>query len=187
VTPYRRIVDVELPTRVVHIQRTNSSTHPQRWLRLVHTNGGLRRYTTLSYCWGATETFYVATMKTLDPYLNSISWDWLPPLFQAGALVTLYLGYPYICINGLCIVQDDPDDWRGEVNNMTTIYFKSVITLAAAQGSDPTEGLYSKLSSQHVAKVFPIEAGEMYLRGKCTILASLLPVMKNVYVFLCST
>lgn len=45
-------------------------------------------------------------------------------------------------IDSLCIIQDDPHDWKQESSNMFNIYGGSYCNISAAVGSDSTSGLF---------------------------------------------
>jgi hypothetical protein len=53
---------------------------------------------------------------------SALPWDTLPRLFQDAILITRRIGYRYLWIDSLCIVQDSPNDWRQEMTRMGSIY-----------------------------------------------------------------
>ena len=46
-------------------------------------------------------------------------------------------------MDALCIIQDDVDDWRAEVTNMSDVYFGSTLTIAASDAKDSTGGFFA--------------------------------------------
>ncbi|KAH8878784.1 hypothetical protein GQ53DRAFT_619945, partial [Thozetella sp. PMI_491] len=52
------------------------------------------------------------------------------------------LGYHFIWIDALCMVQDDPDDWNTEAYKMQWIYQGATLTLSAAAGKNYAAGLF---------------------------------------------
>jgi len=58
------------------------------------------------------------TKNTLAEHLRQISWGKLSKTFQDALTITYELGYQYIWIDSLCIVQDDRSDWETESKNM---------------------------------------------------------------------
>lgn len=58
-------------------------------------------------------------------------------------LVTREVGFRYIWIDALCIVQDDKLDVEKEIGKMGQIYRNSSLTIGAAKGSDVTSGLFA--------------------------------------------
>lgn len=53
------------------------------------------------------------------------------------------LNVRYLWIDSLCIVQDDPKDWRRECEMMGLVYRDAHVTIAAADATDSTQGLFS--------------------------------------------
>jgi hypothetical protein len=58
--------------------------------------------------------------------------------------LTLKLGFRYIWIDSLCIVQDDPADWETESSRMAEIYHGAILTLAATSSAGDDEGCCPK-------------------------------------------
>jgi hypothetical protein len=54
------------------------------------------------------------------------------------------LGFLYIWIDTLCIVQDDDEDWKREASSMAAVYGGSALNLAASGANDGTFGLISE-------------------------------------------
>jgi hypothetical protein len=51
-----------------------------------------------------------------------------------------YLGFRYLWIDSLCIIQDDSDDWEAEAARMASVYSNATLTFAATEAADPSEG-----------------------------------------------
>jgi hypothetical protein len=60
-------------------------------------------------------------------------------------IIASHLGFQYIWIDALCIVQDSYDgwDWKQESANMDKIYGNATLTVAAAAATSTTEGIFS--------------------------------------------
>jgi hypothetical protein len=56
----------------------------------------------------------------------------LPLNFQDAVATTIRLGYRYLWIVSLCILQQDVQDWRHEAGRMAGYYSNTVVTLAIA-------------------------------------------------------
>jgi len=54
--------------------------------------------------------------------------------------LTIKLGFRYIWIDSLCIIQDDAEDWELESALMSEIYQNAVLTIAATSSSGDNEG-----------------------------------------------
>lgn len=72
--------------------------------------------------------------------------DDLPLTFKHAIEITKRLGYRYLWIDSLCIVQDSPEDWKTESLTMTTVYRNSTLTISALWGSDSHTGCFVKRS-----------------------------------------
>ncbi|KAF4632575.1 hypothetical protein G7Y89_g5552 [Cudoniella acicularis] len=118
-------------------------------VRLPETKGMRGRYICLSHCWGGFQPACITKRATLASNLAGIAWDALPMTFQHAVTTTSRLGFEYIWIDSICIVQDDADDWRLEAAEMANIYENAALTLAATSPPN-SEGLFSSSSSQAV-------------------------------------
>lgn len=72
----------------------------------------------------------------------NIAFDSLPKTLRQAATLTMELGYEYIWIDALCIIQNDPEDWDMEGSKMHYIYQGAALTLSAAAGKDCAAGLF---------------------------------------------
>jgi hypothetical protein len=135
----------KLPTRVLDV-----GTLDQPNLHLVESFGGRGKYLALSHCWGA--VLHVKTVSAnLATHLQNVREENLSRLFQDAvhitrALSSTYLSKIYLWIDALCIVQDDPADWKREAAVMGRVYEDAFLTIAATDGID---GAYSLLDEQH--------------------------------------
>ena len=74
--------------------------------------------------------------------LQEIQLDLLPQTFKDAIHITRELGYQYIWIDSLCILQDDQYDWAYESSTMIRIYSNSVLTIAALWGCNSDSGCF---------------------------------------------
>ncbi|KAF2474482.1 HET-domain-containing protein, partial [Lindgomyces ingoldianus] len=100
-------------------------------------------YVALSHCWGAFQT-YKTEKHSLNDRLTGLSWSHIPETFQDAILITRSLGFHFIWIDSLCIVQDDLDDWAGESSRMNSVYANAALTIAAATAEDDTQGFLQR-------------------------------------------
>ena len=121
------------PTRVIEIVESDPSWH----VRLFRPSTAID-YVALSYCWGGPQT--MLTTKTEKDWENSLPWAELSQTIKDSILVTSKLGYKYIWIDALCIMQDDTKDKMGEIAKMAQVYGSAIWTLAASKASAATEG-----------------------------------------------
>jgi hypothetical protein len=66
----------------------------------------------------------------------------VPKTFQHAAIITARLGYRYLWIDSLCIVQDCESDWIAESSIMGEIYRGSICTIAALEAKDSYGGCF---------------------------------------------
>ncbi|KAB2571561.1 hypothetical protein DBV05_g9777 [Lasiodiplodia theobromae] len=81
--------------------------------------------------------------RLLDRYReDGFALEDLPRTLRDAARVTRRLGFRYIWIDSLCIVQDSVEDWERESKRMGAVYENAYCTIAATQApNDDTEFL----------------------------------------------
>ncbi|KAE9375285.1 HET-domain-containing protein [Stipitochalara longipes BDJ] len=134
------IGDNDLPTRLIDVGPADGSEEP----RLVQLLKGEKdRYLALSHCWGVStiNERLTTTLATLDLRLDSIPMSAMPANFYDATIITRKLGYRYLWIDSLCIIQDSTDDWEIESQNMGNIYRNASLTIAAAGAKDSDGGM----------------------------------------------
>ncbi len=142
-----------LPTRLVEVTETPMTSKDERTqlsARLV-LSAELppdTTYLTLSHCWG-TVPFFTLTEGNLEQMRVSMPVDQLQPLFQDAMSITAQLGFRYIWIDSLCIIQDfaGSRDWLSESGRMDVVYRNSVCNLAATGYSTGRQRLLSDASA----------------------------------------
>ncbi|RYO96014.1 hypothetical protein DL765_011752 [Monosporascus sp. GIB2] len=128
----------ELPTRVIDV-----GVEGLREPRLLISSGARANYVTLSYCWGKTRPITTQTL-TLQQHLDSIPFSELPKTFQDAVTVTRALGYQFLWIDSLCIIQDSAEDWQQECAKMATIYMRAIVTIAGTKVTDSQSGFLAE-------------------------------------------
>jgi hypothetical protein len=126
-------------TRLIEIT-DNSFNH----VHLVSVTSAVQ-YVALSYCWGTSKQ-PGTTQSNLPSRQQQINVSGLPKTLQDAILVTWALGFRYIWIDSLCIVQDDLDDWATESSNMADIYSGACLVIAATRAKDCAEGFLQSRS-----------------------------------------
>ncbi|KAF5641437.1 heterokaryon incompatibility protein [Fusarium tjaetaba] len=127
------------PTRLLDLGHLASIST----LRLIETAASPSQgpYLTLSHCWGKKQ-LTCATKENLQSLYSGITN--LPQTFQDAIAATRNLGYRYLWIASLCIVQNDPGDWAREAALMHRVYTEADCNLAAAAPRDSIGGLFFK-------------------------------------------
>ncbi|WDK18666.1 heterokaryon incompatibility protein [Colletotrichum graminicola] len=120
-----------LPTRIVDV-----STDPPR-LQITSNEPG--SFVALSHCWGSPVDGGGPPMtrrNSIGTHIRAIDPATLPRNFKDAITVTLALGFKYIWIDSLCIVQDDGDDWAREAASMKTVYENASLVLATSSSGN---------------------------------------------------
>jgi hypothetical protein len=132
------IEDVVLPTRILYF----GTTIDLQDVHLLTSEGQTGKYVALSYCWGGQNSL-VATKATIEQMSRGIALASMPAMFRDAVIVAHRLGFSYLWIDSLCILQDCPDDWDRESGAMGEIYRRAAITIAAASAPNSHTGLLS--------------------------------------------
>ncbi|KAM6513776.1 hypothetical protein FALCPG4_014991 [Fusarium falciforme] len=135
---------VKLPSRVIDVGSEGQDP------RIVETNSQLGEYLTLSYCWGGISNGKTVSTN-LQERLVGISLHALCKTHQDAIDLTRRLGFRYLWIDALCIVQDDTADWAAEAARMWEIYRDSALTIAADSSKSGNGGIYSRRRNELVA------------------------------------
>ncbi|KAH8817197.1 heterokaryon incompatibility protein-domain-containing protein, partial [Xylogone sp. PMI_703] len=111
-------------------------------------------YIALSYVWGATQKAYTTDTGNVMLHrthggLEKVR-DALPEVIRDAIDLVRRLGYQYLWIDRLCIVQDSPRSWKLNAYNMDVIYGNAFLTICAADG-DSTAGLRAMRPESHNA------------------------------------
>jgi hypothetical protein len=95
----------------------------------------LERYAALSYPWGSRKQYCLTKKNVADleekGSLTHLSTA-LGPIVMDSMQVCRGLNIPYLWIDALCIIQDDAESKRAQIQNMDYIYANAYITLVAA-------------------------------------------------------
>ena len=128
-------------------------------VRIVETKGVKAGYLCLSHCWGC-EQIVTTTKSTFEKRKVAIEWGELSKTFQDAIALTRSLGFDYIWIDSLCIIQDDAADWAFESAKMASVYSNGYLTIAATRSASGSGGLYAHTPDVTVSGVLP--NGEEY-------------------------
>lgn len=126
-----------LPNRVIEVGSPDGSTEPY----LLETCGRTGKYLTLSHSWGGGLPVQT-TRANIQRHQVEVKLADLPRTFRDAVQVTRRLGFRYLWIDSLCIIQDDEKDWEVEAALMHQYYKLSLLTIAAADGSNSEDGLF---------------------------------------------
>jgi hypothetical protein len=112
--------------------------------RCVAVWGQNEPYIALSYVWGRTTNFELRLENRDEMFqVDSLEhrWEEIPQTIKDSILLTEKLGFRYLWVDSLCIIQDDEMNKVRVVNQMASIYSRAAITIVAGDGSDASHGL----------------------------------------------
>lgn len=99
-------VDLPSPIRLLDVGSPDDLTKPKLRLQGCADLGSRQMYLTLSHCWGGAKIYQLAS-STYESLRIGIALDVLPKSFKDAILITRKLGYRYLWVDSLCIVQDN--------------------------------------------------------------------------------
>jgi hypothetical protein len=129
--------DSKLPTRVLEV----ISGEGLPCLRLIVSDHRFGRYATLSHVWGRLQII-TTNLNTVQDRLEGISPRDLSNTFYHAVVTTRKLGFRYLWIDSLCIIQDSKEDWSHEASLMGQYYQNSAVTIAAVSSKDSDDGFF---------------------------------------------
>nr|ANM86522.1 hypothetical protein [Cladonia uncialis subsp. uncialis]AUW31326.1 hypothetical protein [Cladonia uncialis subsp. uncialis] len=129
-----------LPSRVIEVAPADSRGVP----RLRPTTGRKGSYLALSYCWGSKQS-YVLTTKNVKSLMREFDMKMLPQTILDAIEVTKNLGFEYLWVDALCILQDSAQvaarqDMDQVLAMMGQIYMNATMTIFAACAPSATNG-----------------------------------------------
>ncbi|KAL6170021.1 hypothetical protein ACJQWK_03016 [Exserohilum turcicum] len=93
-------------------------------------------YVALSHVWGTGDGIPKTTLETLEAHKKSVPWSTLPTLYQEAIFLTRALGFRWLFIDSLCLVQDDVHEKLEDSLKMDEIFGDAFLTIAATSASD---------------------------------------------------
>jgi hypothetical protein len=103
------------------------------------------RYIALSYCWGPVTqktTCLEANLSTLSS--DGIGTEALDPTIQDAIVVARELGFSYLWVDALCMIQDNKAFMDEELGRMAEIYRYATFTIAASRAANVQDGFLTK-------------------------------------------
>ncbi|KAI0157582.1 heterokaryon incompatibility protein-domain-containing protein [Xylariaceae sp. FL1272] len=150
---------VHLPKRIIEVQA--DGTPP----RLRESQGKIGTYVALTHCWG-TKPMKKLLWENEAEWYRGIDPTSLSQNFQDALKITKLLGYRYIWIDALCIVQDSAEDWAEQAPEMAETYSCADLVLSAAFAADSSEGFLQYRPSLVTPRLGPdpsYSVGKAYL------------------------
>ncbi|EUC38751.1 hypothetical protein COCCADRAFT_45793, partial [Bipolaris zeicola 26-R-13] len=143
-------------------------------------------YATLSHCWGGTQ-YLTLSKSNLQQLETQIPSEDLSRTVQDAITIARDLGFEYIWVDTLCIVQDDIMDWEREAAMMTIVYGNSSLNIAAAGARDERDGCFfsrpahwnCKLQLYNSHNALHYSAAPVSLHSRCLLS---MPLMERGWV-----
>ncbi|KAK3695869.1 heterokaryon incompatibility protein-domain-containing protein [Podospora appendiculata] len=132
-----------MPTRLVDVSSMDAGGAPV----LVEGVPAVVDYLALSHRWGGSKIAQT-TSTNLQEHKQGIPVQSLNRTFQDAITAARKLGYRYIWIDSLCILQDSREDWTREASRMALVYQNADITLSAACATSGDTGLFQSREGQ---------------------------------------
>ncbi|KAF5027404.1 hypothetical protein F66182_481 [Fusarium sp. NRRL 66182] len=133
------------------------------------------QYLTLSYRWGTTNESAKTTRATIASRREGFDMATLPKTIRDAIQLTRLLGFRYLWIDAICIIQSQEgdeylDDWNNEAPRIGSYYLHSHCLLSASGASDSSEGLFMEPTAlryqlKTCALAFDKEKAEYICRG----------------------
>lgn len=135
-----------LPTRLIDLGTSETET-----IKIITTNkseiGIDSPYLILSYCWGKGNASAMTTIHNFEERSRGFSMASLPQTLQDAMSITRRLGFQYIWIDAMCIIQatdDDAGDFSTEATKMGDYYANAECCIAASLASDSSQGFLTE-------------------------------------------
>ncbi|OAK97395.1 HET-domain-containing protein [Phaeosphaeriaceae sp. SRC1lsM3a] len=112
-------------------------------LKLCITQGMSGHYVALSYSWGNGNSFKT-TSQSIDRLESGFRTAELPSTLKDAVDVAHKMGFEWIWIDQLCILQGDLEDWSRESSRMAQVYSNSAFTICADLASSTNDGLFEE-------------------------------------------
>ena len=100
------------------------------------------QYVALSHCWGKNPSFLKLTTDTQHQFRLGYAVAELTKTSQEAVETVASLGYLFLWIDSLRILQDSRSDWKKESVAMADIYGKAAFTIVASAAWSGSEGLF---------------------------------------------
>lgn len=139
----------------------------------------LPAYIALSHCWGSSNASTLKALSTnIQSFQSAIPFGSLPATFSHAIEVAKSLGFEYIWIDSLCIIQDSLLDWEEQSSLMAFIYSNADVVLAASSATSTNSGFLTKRTAyrESVVEIGGIRDKTHTIRLKYRLL-----IRKNMY------
>ena len=154
-----------LPSRVIDVG--NDEKDPFLYI----SGGEYSPWLALSHCWGLDQNF-VTTSSNLGNFSEIIPMDDLPETFKDAILITRRLGFQYVWIDSMCIIQDSQADWEAQSQKMASIYQNATATISADAADGDGQGIFRSVNTKRDKfnqLALPCHSSERSLKGEILV------------------
>lgn len=110
------------------------------------------QYIALSYCWGVDDEEKLNLSQANFEMLKfGVSLSSLPKTLQDAFRITQELGVQFLWVDRLCIIQDSPEDWFRESNQMQDVYSSAFVTVCAHGAASDSDGCFFTRNPSDIA------------------------------------
>ena len=127
---------------------------------LVSTN----KYVILSHCWGPDPDIAKLTTKNTKEMEKEIEISSLPKNFIDAITVSRGLGFQYLWVDSLCILQDSEDDWAAESPQMGQYYQGAELMISSVTSSCAFRGFLNPREADFEAAKLDYDEADVFLR-----------------------
>lgn len=128
----------KLPTRLIDVGENDAPT-----IRLYETKpGDSAKYIALSHPWGDPKKHphFCTFRSNIEQYKQSINFKELPDTFKDAVTTARALGFRYLWIDSLCIIQGPDGDFIEEAKRMEDVFSSAYCVLAASRATHQSDG-----------------------------------------------
>ncbi|KAH7022082.1 heterokaryon incompatibility protein-domain-containing protein [Ilyonectria destructans] len=137
-----------MPKRALKLQQNGKD----QYHIILHHPSSTNPYTALSYCWGGDQP-HKTTKDKVHAGDCVVNWQVLPRSIQDAIKVTIGLGYEYLWVDSLCIVQDGDQEKAQQIAFMPKIYAKAVVTIVASRAQRAVDGFLHEIDTQSATEL----------------------------------
>lgn len=145
-----------VPTRVINVGPSDGSQEP----RIFDGQVQQKSYVCLSHRWGDKMSAAMTTTENIVNRRHAVWFRILHQTFKDAVIVTRALGYRFLWIDSLCIIQIDRADWARECPRMASIYRGATVTIAAAASESCIDGFLQPRASEISAPSIRVQEAE---------------------------
>lgn len=138
-----------IPTRLIDVGE-NQGTKARLIISQQELHGTQEiGYLILSYCWGKSNNPAKTTRANLAARQKHIDESGLPKTIQDAVTLTRLLGFRYLWVDAICIIQshsgdDYQGDFRAEAPKIGAYYTNAFCLISALNASDSSTGLFTE-------------------------------------------